>query len=146
MPTAAKLVAAIMFAVVSWFAAEVFKGALPEGMSAGLLSPVMAAFGAGSGWLVMGPLAGRGYGAAAGSAFRTSFTIVFLGVLLFALYEMIRRSTNLRYDGPVEAIQGMMELMWEYGAMLMRPDVLAVMFGGGIVAGYVTEWAARRWP
>lgn len=146
MPTAAKLVAAILFAALSWVAADLFKAALPEGAQVGLLSPVMAGLGLGSGWLVMGALAGQGNGAAVGTAVRTSFTIIFLGLVVFSLYEMIRRSTNLRYDGPVEAIQGMMELMWEYGALLLRPDVLGVMFGGGIVAGYITEWASRRWP
>ncbi|THD82405.1 TrgA family protein [Aliigemmobacter aestuarii] len=146
MPTAAKLVSAVMFAAIAWLAAEALKPGLPEGMSPGFLSEVMVGIGLLSGWLVMGRLVGSGYGPAISSGVQTAATFTFFGVLGFAFYEMILRSTKLRYDGPFEAIQGMMELMWEYAGLLVRMEVLVILVVGSVIAGVVAEWVGRRWP
>lgn len=145
MPTAAKLVSSVLFAILAWVAARALIPHLPDGMSGGMLAEVMAAIGFLSGWLVMGGLVGKGYGPAITFGVQTVVTLVFFGLLLFAFYEMIIRSTRLRYDGPVDAIQGMMELMWEYAGWLLQVDVLGILGVGAVVGGLVAEWVGRRW-
>ena len=108
MPTAARLFAAVGFAIVAFFASEVYKPLLPEGTQVGMLSPLNSFVGFLSGWLVMGRLAGRGYYAAAGSGVRTIGVALFYVLLIGACYEMLIRSTRLYYDGPTEALTSMM--------------------------------------
>lgn len=145
MPTAAKLAAAIAFAAVAFFAAEVFKPAMPEGTKFGFFSQICAVIGALCGWFVMGGLVGRGYSAAWGSGVRTSITIAFWVLLGTSIYEMVLRSMKMRYDGPMEALTGAMELMMERGLLMLTPEVLGTLLVGGLLGGTLAEWANRRW-
>lgn len=145
MPTAAKLVAAFAFAAVAFFAAEMFKVAMPEGNAFGRFSYICAGLGVLCGWFVMGKLAGGGYRAAMGYGVRTSVTITFWALLLFSGYEMIIRSTKLRYDGPMEALTAVVDLMLERGRWMATPEVLGTLFVGGILAGLLVEWAGKQW-
>lgn len=145
MPTAARLFAAIGFGLMAFFASEIFKTLLPEGTQTGLLSPLNAFIGVTAGWLVMGRLAGQGYVRAVGSGLRTVAVTVFYILLMWSIWEMLKRSLRKLYDGPVEAIRAMMELIAEYaGMMVSDPQVPIVLVCGGILAGFFAEWAARR--
>jgi hypothetical protein len=145
MPTAARLFAAVVFTLVGFLAAEVYKPGMPEGTQFGLFSPIVAAIGLFCGWTVAGVLVGGSYGAAAGHGIRTSATIVFWALLLFSVYEMIQRSMKMRYDGPMEALVGVFRLMLDYGALLGSVPVIVVLGVGGVLGGWAAEFAARRW-
>lgn len=146
MPTAARLMAAIGFALVAFFASESFIFELPEGTNTGLFSELNAGLGAIVGWLVMGRLAGRGYNAATTTGFRTTATLVFYALLLHSLYEMIRDSMKLRYSGPGDAISGMFEKIIDYGyLMITSAPVMIILLLGGVLAAWLTEWANARW-
>jgi hypothetical protein len=93
----------------------------------------------------MGPLAGHGYRASLGYGLRTAVTVVFWGLLVFSIYEMILRSMKMRYDGPMEALLGAVDLALEHGRAMLNAPVLTTLFTGGILAGLVVEWAGRRW-
>lgn len=145
MPTAAKLFAAVVFTAVGFLAAEAYKPGLPEGTQFGLFSLIVALIGLLCGWMVMGRLAGQGYGGAAGSGLRTSATLLFWALLVFSVYEMIQRSMKMRYDGPVEALVSVFGLMLQYGQLVLTVPVLSVLAGGGVLGGWAAEFAARRW-
>ncbi len=145
MPTAAKLTAAVAFAILGYIAAATFVPHLPEGSQIGLFRELTAALGFIVGWLVMGNLAGHGYSDAVGSGIRTSVTLVFFALLGFSVYLMIQKSFKMIYDGPGDAVLGVFEFMSEYGQMMLVPDVLGVLAVGGVLGGMVTEWAGRRW-
>ncbi len=145
MPTAAKLVAAVAFAALAFFAAEIFKGAMPDRTVWGLFNPICAAVGALCGWFVMGGLAGHGYQAATGYGIRTAITCLFWVVILFSIYEAVKRSTKMRYDGPMEAVLGMFDLALEYLQLMVTAPMIAAVLLGGALAGALTEWAGRRW-
>jgi hypothetical protein len=146
MPTAAKIVAAICFALFGAVAAEMVKPALPEGTQFGLFVPISAIIGLLNGWLVMGVLAGHGYRDAMGSGVRTAITIVVWALLVFSIYEMILRSMHVnRYDGPMEAVTAAFGLMLDYGKLLLTPAILGAFLVGGLIAGAITEWAKKRW-
>ncbi|MDV7144439.1 TrgA family protein [Tropicimonas sp. TH_r6] len=146
MPTAAKLFAAIGFALVAFFASEIYKPLLPEGTQTGMLSMVNTVIGALVGWSVMGRLAGKGRYAAIGTALRTIAVFLFYVLVLWAGVEMLERSTSLHYEGPTEALTAMMELIAEYFLlMISEPEVPIVLVGGGILAAFLSDWAAERW-
>jgi hypothetical protein len=146
MPTAAKFVAAICFAIFGAVAAEVVKPALPEGTQFGYFVPICAIIGLLNGWIVMGVLAGHGYRDAMGSGVRTAIQIVVWGLLVFSIYEMILRSMNVnRYDGPMEAITAAFGLMLDYGKLLLKPAILGTFLVGGLIGGAITEWTGKRW-
>jgi len=146
MPTAAKLVAALAFAATALFASLAIVAALPEGTVIGYFHYVNAALGAFAGWAVMGRLAGRGYGIAAASGVRTVVVFVFYALLVQALYRMLERAVQTRYSDVMEALAGAVDYLGQDGmTLLTTPPALAILLVGGVLAGVVTEAAARRW-
>lgn len=145
MPTAAKIVAAVMFALVTAIAAHLFIPALPEGTQVKGFREISAAVGFIVGWRVMGTLHGKGYGEAAGTGIRTSVTILFWLLLGFSIYTMVLRSTKMLYDGPMEAVLAVFDLMLYHGKFLIEPATPIALLVGGVIGGVVTEWAGRRW-
>lgn len=146
MPTAAKLAAALAFAMVGFFAAETYRAELPEGIAGGTFALIVAAIGVLCGWLVMGPAAGRGYRAAAGTGVRTAFTTAFFALLLFSIERMIRKALQRQYgDSPMEAVVDVFSLMLQHGRLILTPEVLVALVAGGALGGLAAEWAGRRW-
>lgn len=145
MPTAARLFAALGFAAVAFFASEIYKSYMPDGLNVGMLTLVNSIVGFLSGWLVMGRLAGRGYFWATSNGLRTAFVVVFYVLIIWSLYEMLRRSLRKIYDGPMEALKAMTELMSEYVVLgLTDPQVAITLVVGGALAACFAEWGARR--
>ena len=145
MPTAAKLFAALAFAVLAFFAAEILKPHMPEGTQFGNFSFYCALIGLVSGWRVMGPAAGRGWWEAVNAGVRTAAVMVAIALLIFSIYQMLVLAFRRSYDGPMEAIVGIFGVGVGYGMELLAWDVLAVLIVGGALAGMLSEWAARRW-
>lgn len=145
MPTAAKLVAAVMFAAVGFLAAQAYVPSLPEGTQIGFLREICAGLGLVIGWFVMGRLVCKGYVEAVGFGIRTSVTVLFWAVLGFSIYEMILRSTKMMYDGPMEALLGVFDLVIYYGKMMGSPEFIGTLLIGGVLGGIAAEWAGRRW-
>lgn len=145
MPTAAKLVSAVFFAAVGFLAAQAFVPLLPAGTQIGFFREICAGLGLIVGWVVMGGLVGKGYVEAAGFGIRSSVTILFWATLGFSIYEMILRSTHMMYDGPMQAILGVFDLMIYYGKMMGDAGFIGTLMIGGILGGVAAEWAGRRW-
>ena len=146
MPTTAKLVSAVLFAIIGFFAADAYADTLPPGQPRFWLIPIVTVLGIGQGWMTMGRHVGQGMSMAITTGVRTSFLILFWAVTIFGLYEMFYRSTRLRYDGPGEAVIAALELLMEYGmSVLTAVPTLIILFGGGAIAGIVAEYTNRRW-
>lgn len=146
MPTAAKLVSAVAFALVALWAAVAYIPKLPEGTSVGYLRETMVALGLLIGWRGMGRFAGRGWGESIGLGLKTSALIVFWALLGFATFTMIVRSTRQIYRAdPFKAVMDVPNIMLEYGRLILAQDVLIALIVGGMVAGILAEMAARRW-
>lgn len=146
MPTAAKLVSAVAFALVGLWAAISYIPQLPEGTSTGQFPAIMAALGFVIGWRSMGRSAGRGWGESLGYGLRTSALIVFWALLGFACYTMLMRSTRQLYRGdPGRAVMDVPVIMMQYGKLLAAQEVLVALVVGGLVGGLLAEFAARRW-
>ncbi len=146
MPTASKLVAAIVFAVLAWFTSELIKPLLPEGTPVGLFSQGNAVIGFVSGWLIMGPRSGEGMRNAIGGGLTTAAAMVFWGLLIYSIMQMIKLSLRKYYDDPLEAVVGVFQLAMEYGRLIATPTVVGTLVIGAILGGWLTEKASRRWP
>jgi hypothetical protein len=145
MPTAAKLMAAVSFAVVGWIIANAYVPNMPEAQAVGLFREGVAFLGAIIGWRVMGPSAGRGYVEAVGSGIKTVVLLVFFALLLFSIYEMLMNSVKMRYDGPMEAALDVLMTMVRRSEALLSLSVIGSMLIGGAVGGLLSENAGRRW-
>lgn len=146
MPTAAKLFGAIAFLLVGFFAAEVMRPAFPEGQNLGYFSVICALLGIIVGWRIMGPNAGRGAGKAVGTGLRSSVTLAFLAIFVFSIQEMLVRSTERRYRGVMDALEGLFALMIEFAQVAISSvPAVAVLIVGGILGGIFANWAAVRW-
>ncbi len=145
MPTTAKLVAAVLFALIGWLAANAHVPALGEGAAIGRFREIAALIGLVVGWGTMGSLVGKGYSDAIGSGLRTSITLVFFALLIFSTWLMFKQTEKMAYDGPMEAVLGVFAFMLEHGRKMLTPGVLGVLVIGGAGAGLLTEWASRRW-
>ncbi len=145
MPTGAKAMAAICFAVVGWLVANAYVPNMPEATSVGYFREYVGVLGALVGWKVMGNSVGKGYWAAIGSGCKTVVVLIIVALLLFGLYEMLQESVRMRYDGPIEAILDVFNRMMIRSVPLLSVSVLAAGAIGGAVAGLLTENASRRW-
>jgi hypothetical protein len=145
MPTAAKLVAAIALAVVGFFGSGTVASHLPEGENPGYLWAVAMVCGIFAGWRVLGPDAARGRVAAAGVGLRATAVMTLLVLFFAAFAEMIEQSLLKHYNGPMQAIVAVFDIMLRLGRMLGHVDVLGVLVVGGILAGLLAHYAARNW-
>lgn len=148
MPTAAKLVSAIAFAIVAYVSAHFYALGLPSTASTGALREVSAVVGVLCGWFVMGGFANRKRGLieCTGAGIRTSVLIVLSVIVIFACLDMIDRALKGRYKTPLDAFLGVFEQALALAPPLARPDVLIALLLGGVIGGALAHWAGQRWP
>lgn len=145
MPTAAKLIAAILWAALAWYTSQLIKPLFPEGSDLGLFAEVNAAIGLVIGWQVAGSRAGGTWSAAISYGITATAALVLWCLFLHCFAEMVRLSLRRVYDGPVDALVGVFALMVENGRLMLDGQVIGTLVVGGIIAGILTEMAARRW-
>lgn len=145
MPTAAKLVAAICFAIVGWLGANAFVPLMGENAKFGALREISALIGLFVGWLVMGPRVGKSYVSASGSGLVTMVVLVFFALLTLSTYLMLQQTTKMVYDGPMNAVLGVFDFMVQTGRKMLVPPVMGLLVLGGVVGGVLAEAAGRRW-
>lgn len=143
MPTAAKLAAAVLFGLLAWAASNLMKPYFPEGADLGRFAEVNAAVGAVLGWRIAGPRGGTGWTAAVGYGITATVATVLVAAFLHCVAIMVRQSLRKLYDGPVEAVVDVFELMVRNGTYLLHGDVLLTLALGGVLAGLLTEWFGR---
>lgn len=154
MPTAAKLVAALVFALVAAMALQAYLPLLhrPDGTvytmptSDAVSYAVAVGLGLVIGWLVMGNNVGRSWGEAISLGWGTVIALMICALLALSVSLMIQRSMRMLYKGPMEALLGVFDLMLNYGLVMLDLKFLALLALGGAVGGVLAEFAGRRWP
>lgn len=145
MPTAAKLVAALCLAALGFGVSELIKTLMPASTAFGIFSIINAGLGLVIGWIVVGNRAGRGQAAAVGNGITGVVALVFWGLFVQAVNEMVEEAMKHQYDGPVEAFAATFEIMVDFGEVLLNPTVLLALICGALVTGFFSEIAAGRW-
>ncbi|MCV2880953.1 TrgA family protein [Actibacterium sp. XHP0104] len=146
MPTAARLVAFVTFAIVTYIATDYYIMELPEGTKVKWFREMNAVIGGIAAWRSMGVLAGQGYSRALTSGFRAICTILFYLLLTHGIIQMIKKAMKLLYDGPGDALIGLGELILKYGLLIVDSGPVMIVLGvGGALAALITEWTSHRW-
>lgn len=143
MPTAARLAALVFFGALAWAVSHLVARHLPEGGDPGRFAAVNAAIGAILGWRIAGSRGGTGWASAFGYGITTTVAILVVSAFVQSFAIMIRQSLRRLYDGPVEALVDVFELMMRNGQYLLNAEVLLALALGGILAGLLTEWVGR---
>lgn len=144
MPTAGRAIAALGMAALAWFASGMVIALWPVEMDFGLFRPISAGLGVIVGWRVMGIRLGRGLWGGLSAGLTGLVALLFWCFLLFSFHEMIQRSLDLRYDGPVEAIQGMFDIAYQWALNVADATFAGVLLGGALAVGLVAELVSRR--
>jgi len=145
MPTAARLVAGLLFAALAWITSQLIQPQFPEGFDPGYFAEVNAAIGFLCGWVVAGSRARTTWSGAVSYGLTATVALVFWGLFLHCFWLMIGKSTDRVYDGPLEALIDVFQLMFENAQLMAVQPVLLMLLLGGIAAGIVTEMAGRAW-
>ena len=145
MPTAARLFAALGLAAVGVLAAEAHRGLMPPHAVWGWESAVFAGLGLLTGWSVLGPRVGRGYGLAMATGLTAAVTMLIAASFVFAVHEMVQRALMRRYGDAWEATLAVLEIMLEHAARMGDVRFIATLVLGGLAAGLIAEAAGRLW-
>ncbi|ETX15678.1 tellurium resistance protein [Roseivivax halodurans JCM 10272] len=145
MPTAAKLFSGLGLAVLAFIVSEMVKPLVPDRTQFGHFSLWHAGIGFLCGWIVVGPRAGRGLGAAISNGITGVAAAVVWCLALQAGNRMVVRAFDRRYDSILEAIANGFELIAEYARVLVDGQIVATLLVGAVLVGYLSEATARRW-
>lgn len=145
MPTGARLMAAILLAVLAFILSGMVVPLMPESTDFGYFLPLNIVLGLLVGWTVMGRRAGRGITAAINNGLAGVFVLILWAIFLQAANEMVRRALRNRYDDPFEAIVAIFQIGAEFGLMIATVPMAVALVVGAVISGLLTEFASNRW-
>lgn len=145
MPDGAKLTAAILLGALGFILSDMIRALMEEDMNFGYFNYVNVLLGVVVGWSLVGRRAGRGLTFAINNGFTGVVSLVFLGLFVQGVNEMLRLALRNRYDNAFEALIAVVELMMEYALVMATVPIAVVVVLGGIIAGLCTEVAWHRW-
>ena len=145
MPTAARLVAGILRAILGWVLSDIVRPLMPEGTNFGWFNHVNAFIGLCVGWSVIGTRVGRGFVFAIKNGVTGTAVLILWAIVVQSCYEMFRLAMRNRYDGPMEALTSIFIIGSEFGIMIATPTFFAVAVAGALVTGILADEAGKRW-
>ena len=145
MPTAARLVAAVLLGIMGLIISDMIKTTMPDHTQFGYFSYVNIILGALCGWFVVGSRVGQGMVTAFSNGLTGMAALVFWGLFAQASNEMLRLAFLRRYDGPFEALVSIFQIMADFGANLVHTPIIGALLAGGIAVGVAAEWVSNRW-
>jgi hypothetical protein len=146
MPTAGRLAGAVIFGLFGWYLAGITIPYFPEANSPDFWLPAGAVISLIVGWRIVGSRAGRGYNPAMGIGLTAGFAIGFCMLFLVAFNQMISNALRLRYDGPMDAVVGIFELMLEFGLYFADVQIVVTLLLGGLICAWGVEYFGKRYP
>lgn len=145
MPTAAKLVAGLAFALTAAVAAYVFIGQhteLPIGLKFILGNAVVGFF---AGWYSLGRNPGHSNAAGAMSGLRTLVLLLIGSGMVFGGRFVLKNLGQFRSRDPIEIPLLWVQTTFEYVVLAMTPSVGLTLLIGGLLSGIVTYQASQKW-
>ena len=145
MPTAPKLVGAILFGALGLFLATLYAPILDQTEGQRPWVWVSGAVGLWAGWSLMGKRAGQGYSIGMGLGLTSAVSLTFVTIFVMAFLKMAARSMRGTFNSPTDAIVGLFENVSDYVVLLGVPVVVLTLLVAGVVFGLVTEFVGRRY-
>lgn len=146
MPTAARMTAAVLFGLLALAWAFQASPYFPEAQEPHYWVPLNGAAGAIIGWLLCGTKAGNGYRPGLSNGITTIVAVLFAVFFIMSFLDMVKKSLRRSYDGPVEAVVNVFEIMLEWIPFFLVQDLGILIVGGAIMAGLITEFVGKRLP
>ena len=143
MPTFAKLVAAVLMAVLMYVVTNMVVPLFEPSQPPRWFMQINLAYGALFGWKIVGGRAGNGAVIAISTGISAIVITVAAILLTHGFDVMLERAYDMRYDGPVEALTGAMGIAIDLGAKLFTPIVGMTLIVGAIIASLVAEILSR---
>lgn len=146
MPTAAKLVASVLLAILLWWiSTTMLVPNLPEGQSQGVLVPILVVLAALIGWRFVGRHAGQGWQSSFGIGITGAAVILGLGAVIFATARMYHLATVHRYHAPSEAVLDIFPIAADYVMEVVTIEAAMTLVLGCMAASLFAEIASRLW-
>ena len=148
MPTAARLLSAVCLAIIAYVVSEmVMVGMLAKepDLNFGRFREINVFIAASVGWTMLGARVGNPYSVSLGLGLTAIAAAVFWCLFAHAFWEMLQMSMDRKFDGPMEALIGAVQLAIEYSAELLRVNVVITLVVGGLFGGLFAEFISRRW-
>lgn len=145
MPTAGRLAAAVLFAALGWYVSQLIMAEMEEGTQPAWYAEINAVIGLLMGWIVAGSRARGPWMAAVSYGLTATIAMVFWIMFLHSFIQMIKNAMRGTYgSNPSNALVDVFRLMFDTGAMMSTSVIITTLVGGGILAGLITEYVARR--
>ena len=147
MPTTGRLTGAVLYGALALLLAVLLLDRFGDSGAPKYWLALCGIVGVVVGWTVVGSRSsGRGgVGIAIGTGITGAAAMAFWVLFFLSGYDMIIQSMRGAYDGPVEAVIGVFEIMVDYAVQFYDPVVVAVWLFGGAVAGIVTTAVGQRY-
>jgi len=145
MPSAIRLAGLVIFALMAWVVSEQIAAVLPEGATDSTFPKFNALLGGVLGWVFMNPRVAERASGPIGAGITAVVAILIWGLMLHSIREMIKLALRKHYDGPVEAVIGVFQLMIDYGFQIATPTIIITVLLFGIVGGLICSGVAKRW-
>ncbi|MDB9838606.1 TrgA family protein [bacterium] len=145
MPTAARLTAAITFAIVGYFIYMTMVPLFGDDVIPTYLLPLCVISGIVCGWVFCGTNA-HGIQSGIGTGLTAVIAQAFWILLIMSFVRMIKLSLRLRYDGPMEAVVDVFTIMYDSILLFATPTMGITVLVGGLIAGIVSGFMGKKYP
>ena len=145
MPTAAKLIAALLLALMAMIVSEQYKPYMPEGWQFGNFTFVNAGVALVIGWKLVGGRVGDGAVSAINNGITAVLSLLIVLVFYHSFRLMILESMGAGYNGLVDALQDVIRKMTKYGLLLLHTEIITTLGVGAVITSLSAESISRRW-
>jgi len=145
MPTAGRLAGAVAFVILGVYLAYIAMPRFDEGTVPVWWLPLAGAAGIWTGWVVVGTRTGNGWAAGIGNGITGVVALVFWIMFFYSFFEMIKKSMRNSYDGPMDAVMNVFELMYRNAIQLFSIEMGISIVVGGLIAGLFSEFFGKRY-
>lgn len=147
MPTAAKLICALLMMGVGYATSQVVIAVtFPDGIRVGLFPYWSAFLGFFFGWRVLGRMVGEKVTISMMNGLFAGGMLLLFALISQAFWEMIQESLDLKYNAPEKAFNDMLRIAARmFQDNVYNVTVLGFHFGMSMIVGLIGHGAAKRW-
>ncbi|MEO0939863.1 MAG: TrgA family protein [Pseudomonadota bacterium] len=145
MPDGARLTGAVLMGLLGYVLSMFVVPLMEEDTNFGWFFHINVLIGLLVGWRWIGSRAGRSWVSAINVGLTGGFVLIFWGIFVQAVNEMVRLAMKNRYDGAFEAGIAIFEIGTEYGILIGTPLILVTAALWGVLTGFLVEVAWRIW-
>lgn len=143
MPTAPKLVSALLLAGLAWIVSGL---ALPLLSNDGTLpgfAAINVALGVIIGWSWLGPRLPAPFLSTLGHGITTAVALAVTSLFAQGFVRMLRQAWSKAYPGPIEAVADIAAIMARFGAPLAEPVLVGSLVAGSVTAALLANLTGR---